>query len=312
MRNTTLLVSLTTLLATPLVIAQAPIQWESNTQRGIDIAEHTQRPLLFHVPGDDDGDDSGLEDAQDLVFRDERVRTYVGRRFVPVRLPRSLGTERLLRELDVSARFGLIMVVVTPNGELVGRIDPGDATTPRRFLEELAPLFRKYRNELFASELKPRLTTRELDASEVSDALEKVNQFVILDADDTLVELLDHPDLRPLTRTDVYATLATLSTEASIQALLAAAHDNDGARDALAECTPAGAERMLPAMRNDRGNVRPYVYAAVAEICELDTAKSKLFWRTAAPSEQQAELSRVSDRVEEVAERWKEQIGELR
>jgi hypothetical protein len=299
-------------VAAPAVLGQNPVQWLASPEQGIAIAQRTQRPLLFYVPGDIESEDSDLERAQKRSFRDETVTAFIRARYVPVRLPRSNTDEEMLHKLGVYVRYGLFLVVVTPTGQLVGTIQPGEVAQTRQLVERLAELFRRYRNELFAKKLQPQLAAENLDMRRVREALWRIREFDILKADETVTELLDRPDLDERMRVAVYSTLASLSTQKSVQALLDAAESDKFARQALKSCTPMGAWYMLGALTNDYGRVRLYVYRAVARICGIRDTKSDYWLENARPKYLQKELERVRTAVERVAQNWRRRYGALR
>lgn len=293
-------------------IAQSPIQWEASANRGVAEARRTQQPLLFYVVGDDDVEESDLKDAQDRSFRDPTVRGFVQQRFVPVKLSQTSTTAELLRNLKVRADFGLFLLVVTPDSDLVGKIAPVDAASPPRLLKRLSTLFREYRAALYKAELRPVLKADELQPQQMGTALRLVREFLIAEADQSVADLLERDKLTERLRRDVYDTLATLSTKRSVAALLKAAERSTAARGALRECTPAGALHMLPALTSSSGDVRPYVYDAVTAICEVDDLESELFWDVAEPGPRQKEIERVEREVRETASRWREKYAMLR
>lgn len=307
-----LLSGLTGRLAQPATAQDVnPIQWMSDADRAVDIAESTARPLLIYVPGDSDGE-SEIEDAQDRSFRDETVRGFVRQRMVPVRLVRSTATERVLHDLGVSAGFGLFLLVVTPDGEVVGRISPNVVANQPRLIRRLVELFRKYRRDLLDDELKPRLSKRQIDPDRVRDTLEIIREFLIAKADKTVAHLLERPELRDGLRRSAYDTLATLSTEVSVKALLDAARQDETARRALRDCTPAGAAHMLSALTDDAGKVRIQVYEAITTICDIENAKPRLYWQSANAGDRKAEINRVRSEVKDTARRWRQRYEALR
>jgi hypothetical protein len=292
--------------------AQVPIQWIETPERGVAMAKRTQRPLLFYVPGDSDSDDSDLEDAQQRSFRDARIRTFVRERYIPVRLTRSNATRQLLSELNVTTGFGMFLLVVTPDGNVVGRIGPSVVAQQPQLLEALVTRFREYRDKLLADQLAPQLENKTLDDGQVRRALAKIREFLILTADDTVAALLQRPDLDDALRSDVYQTLSTLSTKASAEALLTAAATDEAAQRVLKRCTPAAAEHMLPALIDDDGRLRWHVYEAVAAICDIDDTKSRRFWQIADSERTQREIDRVTRRVQQSARAWREQYAAVR
>ncbi len=294
------------------VLAQRPIQWRVNVNQAVAAARQAQRPLLFYLPGDDDFDESDLEDAQEEVFRDPVVRGFVAERFIPVKLAHSSTTRQLLKELGVTVGYGLFLLVATPDGELVGRIQPHSVARKSRALKQMAQLFNTYREELYDEELEELLTKRKLDLREVRGALQLIREFLITKADETVAELLKRSRVSRGLRRDVYQTLAALSTGSSVETLVRAARDDEQARRALRQCTPAGAEHMLPLLVKEDGTVRRYVYDAIARICDFEDPKPERFWKNAEGAVQQQALADTRSKVERIAQAWRKKFAALR
>lgn len=294
------------------VRAQNPIQWIDSLERGRNIAQRTQRPLLLYMPGGGDAEESDVEEAQDKSFRDVTVRGFVRQRFVPVRLARSRAHQRMLSELGLPAGVGLFLVAATPDGEFIGKVNPivvGDAP---RLVDALVQLFRRYRRELFNKELKPELTGERLSDSDARRALDVVQRFLIAQADETVAKLLERSALRDRVRQEAYETLSTLSTKVCVDALVKAAQDDEDARRELAQCTPAGAEYMLDALVSAGGQIRHDIYEAIVDICDIEDPKMRVFWKNADDKQRQKALQQIKERVRERARAWRRQYAHLR
>lgn len=190
------IIPLVSLSAAPVALAGNPIQWGADLQKGIATAQRNHRPLLLYVPGDSDGDESDLEDAQDQTFRDDLVRRYVHQRFDPVRLSRSNPTERLLERLGVSSSYGLFLLAVTPEGELLARIKPASIASREQLLRALARAFRAYRTDLFEDELRESLTADESEPAELGSALKVIRNLLVLESDEAVASLLGRTTAR--------------------------------------------------------------------------------------------------------------------
>lgn len=294
------------------VRADNPIQWMSDLQEGVRTAKRTQRPILFYVPGSREDRGSDLRSYMVETFRDRMVNEIVWSRFVPVRLQRSNENLQMLAKLGAPVAVGLYLAVVTPDGELVGVISPLQAANPQTLVEGLTDLFRKYRTDLFTRELGRMLEDPESKPAQIAYALRLIRQFLIVEADDSVVRVLERDDLTDGLRGDVYETLAVLSTKASVKALLKRAADDPLARRALGQCTPGGAEALLPGLRSDDPELASDVYAAVVAICRVPEAKGPAFWKNAGDEDKQREIERVEKRVTERAERWRSRVADIR
>lgn len=285
--------------------AQSPIQWLASAERGVALAQQSQRPILFYLPGDSDAEGSDLEDAQQITFRNALVQGFVQQYFVPVRLARSNRTKEYLREIGAPSTFGLYLLVVTPQGKLVGAIGPATAGAPEPLLQRLAQLFGEYRQTLFEDELKPLLEAEKRSTADIRRVLERVREFQIVTADAAVAELLGAEDVRGTLQQEMLRTLAALSTQRAVEALVIEADQNSTAREMLSQCNPAGAENMLDLLRDDDGQVRVFVYEAVRQICNLEKGKSRRFWQNAGPEQQEAELEQTKEAVREFAKQWR-------
>lgn len=302
------------LLATTLTAARAdnPIQWMPDVQEGVRVAKRTQRPLLFYVPGSRDDRDSNLRSYMVATFRDRMVNEIVWARFVPVRLQRTNDNLQMLAKLGAPVTTGLYLAVVKPDGELVGVISPLQAANPQTLVEGLTDLFRKYRTSLFTSELGRMLEDPESKPAQMSHALRLIRDFLIIEADESVIRVLDRDDLADGLKSDVYETLAVLSTKASATALLQRAETDKLARRELGKCTPGGAEALLPGLHADDPELAADVYAAVVAICRVSDPKGAVFWKNAGEDDKRRELERVEKRVAERAERWRSRVADIR
>lgn len=322
------------LAAFALAQVQKPIQWISNVEQGVAKAKRSGLPIMFYVAGSSRGDEGDLDDAQQRAFRDPLVRGMAEQRFVAIRLARSNATASLLEEMGVSgageagaqgggnrgargrsdraARFGMYIVCATPDGKLIGVIPPGQVAEQRVLARQLTAMFRKYRVGVFERDLKPTLEDEAARPADLMKALKKIDKFLITEADDSVVKLLERGQLGSTVEKQVYNVLAVLSTPRSVKSLLEAAPRDKLAAAALARCTPAGAEVMWSASKG--GEMEQFVaaYTAVTKICKIRDAKPRGFW--GGPRQQliDAEIERVTQEVERRAKRWRETYEEYR
>ena len=82
--------------------------------------------------------------------------------------------------------------------------------------------------------------------ADLKQALKVIDEFTILDADQTVVKLLERPGVNASIGKACYDVLATLSTKPAVEALLErAATEDKNALRVLPKCTPLAAEQML-------------------------------------------------------------------
>ncbi len=285
-----------------------PVQWISNPGDAVKLAKRTQKPLLFFVPGEDLGD---LEDQQQVVLRDPLVRELIGDRFVGARLTRSTNNAELFTKWNAPTKYGQYMLVVTPDGDLIGMIGAEVVARKDAFLGALTNHFRSYRSSLFEKELLPEFKREKLNRNNVSKALGYIKAFIITDADNALVEFLGR-ELDDGTRKRVYETLAELSTDAAITALAKAAESDPVAATAMKKVTPAAAAQLATSALVVNGEVRVHVYDAITSVAKIRDAKPARFWETADEGPKQEEIKRVSELVKEEAAKWNARWGSIR
>lgn len=312
MARTIVSVNLALLLAAGAAGQTQPIQWISNAQQGVAQAKRVGLPLLFYVPGSRDRGDDDLDDAQQAAFRDPRVRSIAESRFVPTRLPLSSDNRAMLQQAGAAVGPGYCLVVMTPEGKLVGVIPPGQVADRRVLAQQLTAMFRKYRSELFEQRLKPLLEQEDARPADVVAAVRQIEKLLILEADQALVSLLERPGLGKGLQKDVYEALAALSTKKSVEALLKAAQQDAQAAKALGRCTPGAAADMLPELKLDDMDKFVIVYEAVTNICNIKGKKPRGFWGGENERLIAEELERVKREVQAAAERWRREYEPYR
>ena len=308
------LVASTLAWMTAAVVAQGerPVQWISNAQQGVAQAKRSGMPLLFYIGGSGSSgrSDSDLEDAQQQTLRDGLVRGIVQSRFVPVRLPRSTNTQTILNQMGARVGVGYCLVVATPDGELIGVIDPQQLTDARTLARQLTAMFRKYRTQVFEKELKPKLEGG--SAGEIIKALKVIDAMLITEADTSVVALVEKGGLSPAVTKQAYSTLATLSTPAAVKALLKAALQDKLAARALNRCTAGGAAELLPALDSQNFDEFLVAYEAMTKICKINNAKPRGFWSGKNERLIQSELERVKAEVQKSSKLWRERYEAYR
>lgn len=293
------------LLVTPgIALAQQGITWRTDPQPAVREAKATKRPLMVYVLAATRDRDDDVERGQRRALQDPRV-LRLSRRFVPLRLSRS-------QHRDVLADFGLpqhanmMISFVSPDGKQLGQIGAGGVAQADSLVQKMVRVFEVYQKQLFDEEVRPTLKDQKAKPADVQRALALTREFRLTVADQAVVELLERPRLSAVLRKDAYRTLATLSTKVAVDKLLDLAWDGDAdATDALSQCTPAGAELMLPDMQAD-AEYFPYpLYKAVTKICQIRKTKPERFFENASERLKQEEVERVQKLVRAAAQRWR-------
>lgn len=307
-----LLVLATALVGSLCAAAQQAggIQWSLKVEESVAQAQRSKRPLMFWVLGRSGSRDHRIERDQKRAFQDSLV-VEMSSRFVPVRLSRSRYRD-LLEGWDLSPKTNLEIVFTTPAGEKIDTLAPLGASDPEALARKMTLVFQHYRQVLFAEEIKPKLEDQDASAREIEAALDLINDFLILSADQTVIKLLEREQIGPGIRKAVYQTLAALSTAAGVQVLLERAVTDERAAAALADCTPDAAERMLEALEGDDPELRLAVYHAVTRICKLRDVKSDRFWQGRYERVKWEEIERVRQLVTTRAKRWRDRYAEYR
>lgn len=310
--TTTSLATILTLILGADALAQRPVQWISSPQRGVAQARKTFRPVLFYVPGDDGGGDNDMEDAQRIALRDSVVREIIESRFVPVRLNRSNAAKQILQEIGAPTNYGNYLAVVSPNGKLIRQIPPRDVAGVDPLKRTLTNVFRQYRNEFYKEQIQAVLKAEKLDKSKILVALDQIQEFIITDADADVAALFEHEKLNPRIEREICDTLAVLSTPKAVEALVDQLGKVRYAEKALEKCTTGAAQHLLGMLKTKEGAVRPDVYQAIVEICNIDDGKPSRYWQSAPKDRQQEEIQRITEIAQKKATRWNQTIGELR
>lgn len=277
------------------------IQWTRDVKQGIATAQQNLLPMMFYVVGPT-SDRPDAEKDQRRAFQDRRVLEQA-KRFVPIRISRSQHQD-LLEKWGMSPNSNLDIVFVSPAGEKIDMIGAGGAGNPESLANKMFLVFQQHRNQIFSSELAPVLQKPDASAADMNKALKVIEQFVILTADQTLVSLLERPDLDQAVRKRVYEVLAVLSTPTAVQGLLDRSAQEPEAAAALTQCTPAAAEQMLGELGGEDPARHLITYKAVTQICRIREVKPDKFWEGTNTQLKQKELERVKNLVQKTAKRW--------
>jgi alkanesulfonate monooxygenase SsuD/methylene tetrahydromethanopterin reductase-like flavin-dependent oxidoreductase (luciferase family) len=148
---TRLLLAVALLLAiSPHARAQSPIQWQGNARAAIDRAAEQSMPLMFWITDREDiGDDDDLRDAQEEAFRDPTVVALAQKRFIPVRLSRNSRVLEEAGKLGLPTAHGQYIAVVSPEGELIRQINPGEVASPEALTTLLLGALHEYLDKLY-------------------------------------------------------------------------------------------------------------------------------------------------------------------
>ena len=282
-----------------------PIQWLTNVSQGVAQAKRVGLPIMFYVAGSGRGDGGDLKDAQQAAFRDPLVGGIAGERFVPIRLARSTQGKQMLAELGAPTEHGYYVLFVTPEMKMLGMVPPGQVAGGRALAQQMTAAFRKFRKELFERELKPTLESKDARPGDVIKAFRKIEKLLILEADESVVQLAKEGRLKPNVQKQAYGVLATLSTPKCAKALLEAALKDKLAAQALGRCEAGAAEELIAALDSEDFEEFVVAYEAVVKICKLGGKKSRGFWGGQNERLINEELDRVEQGARRAARGWK-------
>jgi hypothetical protein len=302
----------------PCTWAQSGIQWSANAKGSIERAAEMGVPIMFWLTEHADWDDDGLrdlKDAQQDAFRDSVVAGLAERYFVPCRVARNSRVLEEAQRLGLPTEVGLYIAIVTPKGEVLDRIDPGQVASAETLAARLSAASRAYREKTYAASLKATITDPEAQKSKVGKAVREVWRTRMYCADADVAKLLDRGDVTPEERQRLYQLLAAFGTPVCVEALLVASEKDKRAGDALLKAEPAAIPALLQAMPGAQGEVserQVVAYRAVAAIVKSRAPKDEKFWKDASNEERQKELDRVRSAAEAVHTAWEEREGRWR
>ncbi len=289
---------------------QATIAWSRDVKQAVALARQTRRPLMFWVLGRSGSRDHRTERDQKRAFRDPLVFA-LSKRFVPARLSRSRYREQL-EEWDLSPRLNMDIVFVTPEGKRIDVLSSQGARDPQVLARKMSLVFHAYRSDLFERELKPKFDDEKTPEQELRAALRLVRELVILPASSTVVKLLERPKHSAALRAELYDTLAVLSTQTTVTALLDEAASDPRAAQALRRCVPSAVPVLLEALGSENQTLHLAVYHAVTRICHIRDVRPDRFWNGRIASLKRKEIERVRTLASQYARRWKERYEEYR
>jgi hypothetical protein len=290
-----------------------PIQWLGNVSQGVSQAQRVGLPIMFYVSGASKSEgDNDMKDAQQVAFRDPLVGGIARERFVPIRLPRSTETKALLEQLGAPTEHGNYVLFVTPEMKMIGTAPPDQVASAKALAGQMTTAFRKFRKELFERELKPKLESAETPVKDIISILKKIEKLLIIEADESVVQLVKEGRLKPNVQKQAYDVLAKLSTPKCAKTLLEAAPGDKLAEQALGRCEPGVADVLIAALESESFDESVIAYEALIKICKIGGKKSRGFWGGKNERLINDELDRVEQAARKAAQRWKEEYEAYR
>lgn len=299
-----LLLALVALVPATALAQNNAIDWVQDPAAAVALAQRTKRPIMAYAVASERYRDDQIDRDQKRAFRDPRVIAK-SQRFIPLRMSRSRHRE-LLDQFGFPERANMVISFVNPSGEQIADISAQGITQVDSLLQKMNAVLEKYGQEIFATEVKPKLDDLKTPPGDLLDALRIVREFEIKSADEPIIQLLGRDRLPPNVRNAVYETLATLGTKTALEKLLELARGDDAAAaKALQQCTPAAAELMLAYLKPDAKPFDYVAYKTVMHICRVVKPKPERYFENSTQKMIEEEIQRVSDQVRTVAQRWK-------
>ncbi len=206
----------------------------------------------------------------------------------------------------------MVVVFATPGGE---KIDTYGVYQPDTLARKMTLVFDAYRTRLFDDEIKSVLADRKTKSATLKKAFTVIKKFNIERADTAVIEVLDRFKSDEAIAKQGFAALASISTKPAVDYLFTKAKTGmhgQNAAAALAKCTPAAAESMLPSLTGDDADRMLLAYNAVCKICRVKKPKPDRFWKGKNQRLKSREIERVKKQVEKTATRWKNSYGRYR
>jgi hypothetical protein len=290
-----------------------PIQWLGNVSQGVSQAQRVGLPIMFYVSGASKSEgDNDMKDAQQVAFRDPLVGGIARERFVPIRLPRSTETKQLLEQLGAPTEHGNYVLFVTPEMKVISTAGAGQVADAKVLAGQMTAAFRQFRKELFERELKPKLESADTPVTDVISIFRKIEKLLIMEADESVVQLIKEGRLKPNVLKQAYGVLARLSTPKCAEALLEAAPGDKLAEQALGRCEPGVADVLIAALESESFDKSVIAYEALVKICKIGGKKSRAFWGGQNERLMKEELDRVERAARAAAQRWKDEYEAYR
>lgn len=292
-------------LATPMHMAvggvgsATPIVWSRDVRASIDFAQSADRPLMILVGSSpltyEQLYEHGRRGPAINPFADPRV-IEAARIFVPLQVPGGHGTAHDLLGGRVPARVNRVLVLLTPEGDILGQY--GIAGSPENLAEELRLASRAYGRKLFETKLKTVLENGHSSEKTVGAVLRKIRYFEIVEADAAVISLAERPRLGAAVQRQAYETLANLSTSPATDYLVDRAVqggriDASVARRALEAVRIPAAAHLLTMLDADELDRRLVAYRALVRVLRISNSKADRFWEIAAQGPREQEIERV-------------------
>ncbi len=284
---------------------QSSVKWIDDSEAGVAAAQKSSLPILFLLLPPSDAPASDKNKVLES-FGDPAVSRLVGDRFVAVGLRQSRAAEGLLKRLNASDAPVGSAVIATPGGGRVDIIATDDVQDAPRLAKRLAEAFAKYQAKVLADSVTPVLGDEDAKTDALLVSLRLVKKLGLTEADQSTAKLLDRKTLPDAVRAAVYDTLAALSTDRAMGALLDAARQDAKAVAALRLCTPAGAKALVSALKLGDPDKLVLAYDAAIAICSMAEGKPTEFWKGTDETSQEAELERVKARISTCVQAWRE------
>lgn len=288
-----------------------PIQWILDWEQAVATAQKQHRPLMGYVLRSSSNRDEDLERAQKRVFNDPRVQ-QLAKRYVPVKM--SMSQQRdVLKKWGLPADANLYIVFATPTGEKLDDLGPSGLANVDSTIQKMSRCYQIYRKQVYEKDLKDSLESESTSTADLMKALALVQQLSLVEADASVVKILDRKNLDKKLANEVYETLARLSTQATVTRLIALTKEKDAAAiKALAQCNPGAAEFLAPSLTSTDQDERVAAYLAIVKICRIKDAKPEKFFTGKNARIIEDEIQRVKKLAEKTAARWKEQNDDAR
>ncbi|MGE3181881.1 MAG: hypothetical protein AB7N71_09635 [Phycisphaerae bacterium] len=298
-----------------------PIQWENQVSAATANAKATLRPLLVYVPGDSESRSSDLDRQQQRALRDPTVIAIVNARFVPLRLPQTSQSRPVLDVLGLPTQYGMYLAALPPGAlenpeghTKIALIDPMTMASSASLIRSLTTAYRTYGASIYEAQIKPLFESESPTDANINKALTVIGEFIVEQADDDVIKLLEtHGDNKRM-RKSILETLARISTTKSTNHLfeMAVAGDRE-AQMALGTITPDMAEQvLLPKLRSEKEEERYPAYKALTDVFNIKPVRNEKWWERIREIQRDKELQMITDKVKADADQWRQTYGRIR
>lgn len=302
------------LLCCSVASAQSAISWMDDPKAGVEAAKKSKKPLMIYVLAGTKDRDEEIERGQKRSLADPRV-VKMSKSFVPLKLSRSVHRE-YLKQFGINESANLNISFVTPSGEKIDDLSAQGLTKVDSTVQKMVLVLKNYRMRIFEQECRKVLDDPASKPEDVRAALKKVKEFEIVEADTTLVRMLEREKDKKLSADiakEVIDLLAEISTKPAVEKLIAlvtTAGENElkaPALRVLANCKPPAAEQMVEKLDIAAAEFPYDVYVAVCKICKIDNVKPDKFFTGTNERIKKDEMARVKALAKKAADKWREQ-----